>query len=75
MVLTLAADDAPRRIVADAEGCIELRVRSGALHVVDGADAFTIYEDGELACSGRAELRVASPGCTTIAELLRGTIS
>jgi hypothetical protein len=75
MVLTLGADDAPRRIVADAEGRITLRVRSGSLRVDDGPDAFTIYEEGELDCAGRAELRVASPGCTTVAELVRGALS
>jgi hypothetical protein len=75
MVLTLGADDPPRRIVADAAGRIALVVRSGGLRVGEGADAFTIYEEGELECCGTAELRLASPGCTTVAEVLCGSVS
>ena len=70
-----ASDDPVRRIVADAEGRIELVVRSGGLRVGDANDAFTIYEEGELACAGVAAIAVASPGYTTLVEIVRGTLA
>ncbi len=75
MTATFASDDPVRRIVADADGRIELTVRSGGLRVGEGADAFTIYEEGELACAGTAWIAVASPGYTTLVEIVRGTLA
>ncbi len=72
--MTLADADGVRAVHADPEGCIELRVASGGLRIGTGADAFTIYEEGELACCGTAALIVASPGCVTEFAVLRGYV-